>query len=393
MRQHRSYTYRPLTILIIFILVVITAGCSPGSKSTQNKSKSNQYNLNDVVMSTVLLATVYGEKDLTGSIKESLDRLEREDLSWRIEDSQVAKVNQAGKDQSDEKVQAGDKAQAGEKAQTGDNLQAEDKIPSVSVSDEFYDWTARSLELADKSEGAFDPSIGELTRLWDIEGENPKVPEEKALKNTMKRIGYEKIHLNPEKKEIAPEGGVTLDLGAVGKGIACDRIKELLDEDATAQGEDTGTQGAIVSVGGSILVYGKKPDGEKWTVAIQDPRGPDGEYMGVLSLDDTTVVSTSGDYEKYFMENGKRYHHILDPHTGYPAESGLISVTVVCENGLLSDGLSTACFVLGKERGLKLLEEYGAEGVIIDKDKKVTVTDGLQKQLTILNDSYKLMKE
>lgn len=179
----------------------------------------------------------------------------------------------------------------------------------------------------------------------------------------------------------------------MGKGIACDRIKDLLDEDMIAQREDTGTQGAIVSVGGSILVYGKKPDGEKWTVAIQDPRGPDGEYMGVLSLDDTTVVSTSGDYEKYFMENGKRYHHILDPHTGYPAESGLISVTVVCENGLLSDGLSTACFVLGKERGLKLLEEYGAEGVIIDKDKKVTVTDGLQKQLTILNDSYKLMKE
>ena len=194
MRRHSSYTYRPLTILIIFMLVVITAGCSPGSKSTQNKSKSNQYNLNDVVMSTVLLATVYGEKDLTGSIKESLDRLEREDLSWRIEDSQVAKVNQAGKDQSDEKAQTGDKAQV------GDNRQA------VSVSDEFYDWTARSLELADKSEGAFDPSIGELTRLWDIEGENPKVPEEKALKDTMKRIGYEKIHLNPEKKEIAPEG-------------------------------------------------------------------------------------------------------------------------------------------------------------------------------------------
>lgn len=114
-----------------------------------------------------------------------------------------------------------------------------------------------------------------------------------------------------------------------------------------------------------------------------------GEAMGVLSLSGTTNVSTSGDYEKYFMQDGKRYHHILDPSTGYPADSGLISVTIVSDSGLLSDGLSTACFVLGKEKGEKLLETYGAEGVFIDQNKKVTVTKGLKDKFTILNKEYK----
>ena len=131
-----------------------------------------------------------------------------------------------------------------------------------------------------------------------------------------------------------------------------------------------------------------KTDGTNWNVAVQNPRGKDGEAMGVLSLSGTTNVSTSGDYEKYFMQNGKRYHHILDPSTGYPAESSLISVTVVSDNGLLSDGLSTACFVLGKEKGQKLLETYGAEGIFIDQNKKVTVTKGLKDKFTILNEEY-----
>ena len=119
--------------------------------------------------------------------------------------------------------------------------------------------------------------------------------------------------------------------------------------------------------------------------------------MGVLHLSDTACVSTSGDYEKYFVENGKKYHHILDPSTGYPAESDLTSVTVVCNkgtetDGLLSDGLSTACFVLGKERGKKLLEQYGAEGIFIDKENQIFVTENLKDHFEILNEAYKLME-
>ena len=250
---------------------------------------------------------------------------------------------------------------------------------------------------------------------------NPKVPSKQEIKNTLEDTGYTKIHLekvesqntantkkNVDKdikdntaknketsedtsKNINTNESVssiyigdkcTLDLGAVGKGIACDVVQDYLKKQKEVSG-------AVIAVGGSILLYGSKADGSDWNVAVQNPRGQDGEAMGVLSLSDTTNVSTSGDYEKYFTQDGKRYHHILDPSTGYPADSGLISVTIVSDSGLLSDGLSTACFVLGKEKGEKLLETYGAEGVFIDQNKKVTVTKGLKDKFTILNKEYK----
>ena len=332
-------------------------------------SSPQEYSKTDFVMSTVLSEKIYGTKDVTQDIKEELDKLEKDQLSWR-------------------------------------------KMTS---------WVENSLELAKRSNGAFDPTIGRLTRLWNIEGDNPKVPSKQEIKNTLEDTGYTKIHLekvesqntantkkNVDKdikdntaknKEISEDTSqntntnesvssiyigdkCTLDLGAVGKGIACDVVQDYLKKQ-----KEVG--GAVIAVGGSILLYGSKADGSDWNVAVQNPRGQDGEAMGVLSLSGTTNVSTSGDYEKYFMQDGKRYHHILDPSTGYPADSGLISVTIVSDSGLLSDGLSTACFVLGKEKGQKLLETCGAEGIFIDQNKKVTVTKGLKDKFTILNEEYK----
>lgn len=206
-------------------------------------------------------------------------------------------------------------------------------------------------------------------------------PDNTALNEERLEPTDKKTNTDESISSIYIEDQCTLDLGAVGKGIACDVAQNYLKQQKEVSG-------AVIAVGGSILLYGSKVDGTNWNVAVQNPRGKDGEAMGVLSLSGTTNVSTSGDYEKYFMQNGKRYHHILDPSTGYPAESSLISVTVVSDNGLLSDGLSTACFVLGKEKGERLLETYGAEGVFIDQNKKVTVTKGLKDKFTILNEEY-----
>lgn len=355
-------------------------------------SSPQEYSKTDFVMSTVLSEKIYGTKDVTQDIKEELDKLEKDQLSWRKYSSVVSKINAD--------------AQKGIKT----------KLDS-----EMTSWVENSLELAKRSNGAFDPTIGRLTRLWNIEGDNPKVPSKQEIKNTLEDTGYTKIHLekvesqntantkkNVDKdikdntaknKEISEDTSqntntnesvssiyigdkCTLDLGAVGKGIACDVVQDYLKKQ-----KEVG--GAVIAVGGSILLYGSKADGSDWNVAVQNPRGQDGEAMGVLSLSGTTNVSTSGDYEKYFMQDGKRYHHILDPSTGYPADSGLISVTIVSDSGLLSDGLSTACFVLGKEKGQKLLETCGAEGIFIDQNKKVTVTKGLKDKFTILNEEYK----
>ena len=394
------------------ILSIIMAGCLLLSMTACSSDKGNmkpafeqttadasietsspqEYSKTDFVMSTVLSEKIYGTKDVTQDIKEELDKLEKDQLSWREDHSVVSKINAD--------------AQKGIKT----------KLDSDMTS-----WVEDSLELAKRSNGAFDPTIGRLTRLWNIEGDNPKVPSKQEIKNTLEDTGYTKIHLekvesqntantkknvdkdikdntakNKETSEDTSQNTntnesvssiyigdkCTLDLGAVGKGIACDVVQDYLKKQKEVSG-------AVIAVGGSILLYGSKADGSDWNVAVQNPRGQDGEAMGVLSLSGTTNVSTSGDYEKYFMQDGKRYHHILDPSTGYPADSGLISVTIVSDSGLLSDGLSTACFVLGKEKGQKLLETYGAEGIFIDQNKKVTVTKGLKDKFTILNEEYK----
>ena len=393
-----------LSIIMAGCLLLSMTACSSDKKNTKSASEQTtadaststtspqEYSKTNFVMSTVLSEKIYGTKDVTQDIKEELDKLEKEQLSWREDSSVVSKINAD--------------AQKGTKT----------KLDSAMTS-----WVEDSLELARRSNGAFDPTIGRLTRLWNIEGDNPKVPSKQEIKNTLKDTGYTKIHLekvetqntattkknvdkdikdntakNKETSEDTSQNTntnesvssiyigdkCTLDLGAVGKGIACDVVQDYLKKQKEVSG-------AVIAVGGSILLYGSKADGSDWNVAVQNPRGQDGEAMGVLSLSGTTNVSTSGDYEKYFMQDGKRYHHILDPSTGYPADSGLISVTIVSDSGLLSDGLSTACFVLGKEKGQKLLETYGAEGIFIDQNKKVTVTKGLKDKFTILNEEYK----
>lgn len=136
------------------------------------------------------------------------------------------------------------------------------------------------------------------------------------------------------------------------------------------------------------MTYGEKPDGSSWKVALTDPRDTEGDYLGAITLDANQFLSTSGDYEKYFIEDGIRYHHILDPKTGYPVQNGLTSVTIVCDQGYLADGLSTACFVLGMDAAKPLLEKYDAEAVFVDEDKNVYVTSGLMDKFELMKDGY-----
>ena len=356
-------------IFLTFILLVVcmTAGlygCEKQKVSEQSDGNENGisgYTKTDFVMDTVLSETIYGKTNLTDEVKNQLSVLEKEKLSWREKNSETAQINDSG---------------------SRGNPYVMDEDLSM--------WVNTSLELAEASEGAFDPTIGNLTRLWNIEGENPTVPAQDEINRVMEEIGYSNIKNDEETHSISMEDGCTLDLGAVGKGIGCDVIKEYFEKEPAVKG-------AVISIGGSILVYGDKGNGEDWSVAIRDPEKELDSYMGVLHLSETACVSTSGDYEKYFMQDGKKYHHILDPTTGYPAESDLTSVTVVCRqgektDGLLSDGLSTACFVLGKEKGMQLLEQYGAGGIFIDKENQVYVTGNLEDQFEIINEAYTLVK-
>ena len=213
--------------------------------------------------------------------------------------------------------------------------------------------------VSDDADGAFDITVGGLSDLWSIGKEGERIPTEKEISDALENIDYKKIRI--ENGTVYYEDGI-IDLGAVGKGFACDLIKAYLSSE--------NAKGAVVSVGGSILAYGDYNDkGDKWSIAIRHPRS-ESEFLGVIRLDEG-FVSTSGDYERYFEKDGKRYHHIFDARTGMPASSGLISVTVVADSGLLSDALSTACFIVGEEKGKALIEKYGASAIFVDEEMNI----------------------
>ena len=331
---------------------IITASLLCTSQTVFGAPEVNTYSKTDFAMDTVVSETLYttGE-DITADVITALKDVETNLISWTEEGSQIYKINQ----------NAGN---------------------TTTVSDETADYLKQVLDLSEASGGAMDPTMGKVIRLWDIDGENPHVPAEDDLKSLLADVGYDKVILNGN--DVTMPEGVTLDLGAAGKGIGCDAAKKILDADKEVSG-------MILNLGGSsVMSYGSKPDDSAWQVAVTDPRDTEGDYLGVVTLNGTEFLSTSGDYEKYFIEDGIRYHHILDPSTGYPARSGLTSVTVVCDDGLNADGLSTACFVLGKDKAEELLKKYNADGLFVDDSGHVWLTEGMKERFQLLKDTYSI---
>ena len=304
----------------------------------------------DFAMDTVVSETLYtAGEDLNTQIGEKLREMETTLLSWTDENSQISQLNNAD----------------GGTVEVDTDLAAD---------------LAKIRQLSQDSDGAFDPTLGKIIRLWDIDGESPHVPDQSEIDALLPEVGYGKIQLDGN--QVTLLDGCTLDLGAVGKGMGCDLIMDYLKTQPEVSG-------MILNLGGSsVMTYGEKPDGSPWKVALTDPRDTEGDYLGAITLDANQFLSTSGDYEKYFIEDGIRYHHILDPKTGYPVQNGLTSVTIVCDQGYLADGLSTACFVLGMGAAKSLLEKYGAEAVFVDEDKNVYVTEGLMDKFELMKDGY-----
>lgn len=313
----------------------------------------------DTAMGTVIQQNLYlsdSGTDCTEDILELIRRLETDILSWREETSEVYRVNHAAGSEE-----------------------------GVELSDELSQVMAQCLELSENTEGAFDVTLGSIIRLWDIdswasgltEGEY-QVPDGQAIVQALARCGRNRLHAKSwtdaqggMRLTLYPDTGVLLDLGAVGKGLALDYILEKIEEEPAVTG-------CTISVGGSVLTYGTKPDKTAWRVGIADPEDPS-RNIGVLYLEGCWCVSTSGDYERYVESGGVRYHHILDPSTGWPADSGLRCVTIVAKEGLISDALSTACFVLGSEKGLELASKYGVEALFVETDGGICMTPGMEE--------------
>lgn len=302
----------------------------------------------DTAMGTVVTESLYvTEKESTApeEVLERIRALEEDTLSYRLETSEVYRINQA----------------------------AEHSEALVQVSEKLKGWLEAALAVSEKSSGALDITLGSLTKLWGIDKaasgmEEAVIPSEAQILEALSLCGYEKLSLS-EDRLLVP-AGLQLDLGAVGKGAALSEIAGLLKEKEEVSG-------AVISVGGSVLTYGSKPDGESFRVAVANPEDAGGR-IGYLELTGQWCISTSGDYERFAEAGGKRYHHILDPDTGRPADSGVRSVTILTKDGLLSDALSTACFVLGTKQGLALAEEFDAEALVVDNAGKLHMTEGME---------------
>ena len=315
-------------VFLTFLLVISVVVISERSKSFNITEKSI------IAMGTVVTEKVYSEKP-SAAIKDIGDIINglENTISWRKEDSAVGILNKEG------------------------------KVQNKYLGEVIYDMQA----LSRLTEGKFDLTSGAGSRLWNIGEENERIPTEEEIRNALKTVGTDKVQAQGYTLRV--DEGTLVDFGAIGKGFACDLIYNYL--------LNTDINGAVVSVGGSIVAYGDyNKKGDNWRIAVSHPRD-DKKYLGVISLDEG-FVSTSGDYERYFEKDGRRYHHILDATTGYPSESGLISVTVVAESGVMSDALSTACLLAGEKKAIEILEGAGASAILVDENLNITTVGEIE---------------
>ncbi len=293
-------------------------------------------------MDTFIQCTAYGEQ-APNALERVQQRLEELESLWSVTDeaSEIYAINHS----------------AGQ---------------PIVLSDETSKAVSFALEMAEQTGGALEPTIYPVLTAWGFTTEEKRVPSGEELERLLRLVGYGQVKLDKNRLQI-PEG-VQLDLGAVGKGFASDEAVHLLKE--------SGVSSALLDIGGNIHAIGAKPDGSDWRLGLKNPDG-DGN-LGVLSVSDRAVV-TSGSYERFFIgEDGKRYGHILDPVTGRPAESGLLSVTVIADEGKMCDALSTSLFVMGLERAAEFWRQNQSfEMILITEDGEIHLTEGIHSRFAL----------
>jgi FAD:protein FMN transferase len=247
-------------------------------------------------------------------------------------------------------------------------------VVPVKVSGETLKVIEKAVEVSKMTDGAFDVTVGSLVKLWDM---NKKiVPDKETIEKTKKNIGYEYIVIDRAASTIyIKKKGVSIDLGGIIKGYAADRIVEILRKH--------GIKSGIAQVGGEVRTFGRRPHRKPWTVGIQNPRqtSSSDEIIAAVDISDK-AMSTSGDYNKYFEKDGRRYHHLIDPKTGYPSLN-CGSATVMADDGITSDGFSKL-YILGPKKGIEAAKKAGVEIIFIDCNGDIAMTDGFRSRIKFL---------
>lgn len=361
---------RKISYLLLLITVTVLASCGkqkgktegsgilePNSKemSSQSLSKASDLEKSEAseseifALDTAITLKVYGSKraQVLKKLEDKINELD-EMLSTGKETSEVSRLNRSG-----------------------------EAVLSPTVAN----LVKRSLDIYKKTDGLFDITIYPLMELWGFPTKNYRVPSEKEIEEKLKLVGSDKIDFNEETRKISFKNkGMEIDFGGIGKGYITDELVKILTDEKV--------ESAIINLGGNVFGFRKKPDGSLWNIAIRDPNEPD-KYMAAIRLEDSAVI-TSGGYERYFEENGIIYHHILDPRTGKPSESGLKSVSIISKDGTLADALSTSLFIMGEEKAIGYWKENGSnfDILLMTNDNRLIVSAGIKDK--VISDNYKI---
>lgn len=315
------------------------------TEESQTSGPENVQEATDYIfaMDTYMTVTAYGEnaEKAVDDAKEEIRRLD-ELLSTENAGSQVSRLNEDG---------------------------------TADLSEDTGYLLEKSMELYDETEGAFDIAIYPVTAAWGFPTKNFRIPEAEELHNLLMLADMDSVFYDTGTRHVSfAQKGMKIDFGGIAKGYTSAKIMEIYKKH--------GIQSGLVNLGGNVQVFGRKPDGSKWNVAVQNPEDPQG-YLGVIPVENKAVV-TSGTYERFFEENGVVYHHMIDPKTGYPAQNGLVSVTVVSEDGTLADGLSTSLFIMGREKAQQYWREHKGQFDVIfmEQNGELYVTEGLSQELS-----------
>lgn len=353
-----------LALSLVFVLMLclcftLTA-CSPLSDPEEEKGELKPIIKTNFIMGSLVKITIFDEVVDDHLFTQVFDRIQEiEDkmtINKNSDRGEIIKLNNhAGKD-------------------------------FVELSSETFYILEKGKHYGEITQGKFDITIGPIVKLWNIDTEKVGLPNPKDIQQKLPLVDFNKLELDQTKlKAKLLDPGMMVDLGAIAKGYAADEAARILI--------DAGVKHAIINLGGNILTVGKKPDGSFFRLGLQDPDKSRNENMAVVKLNNQSLVS-SGTYEKFFIVNGEKYHHLIDPDTGYPTKNGLISVSIITEKSIDADALSTSIFLLGLEQGMNLVEKLnGVEAIFVTDDKKVYPSSGINEDnFELTNESYQLQE-
>lgn len=327
---------------LLLLGLVFLGGCGQASAPSVSSAGTDSQSVDLFAMDTAMTLTAYGDhaEDALAGAKSEIERL---DALFSIS------------------------------SESGD-IYALNRDYAVTLHEDTQALLKRALEVSDSTDGIFDCTIEPVMDAWGFTTQNYRVPSADELQQLLTHVDYKQVQQNGS--DVSIPADVQVDLGGIAKGYTSDRIMQVF--------ADNGVTSGIVSLGGNVQALGCKPDGSKWRVAVQDPND-EGENFAVVEIADEAVI-TSGGYQRYFEEDGATYHHIIDPRTGYPADSGVISSTIISHDGTLADGLSTSLFIMGVDDALDYWRAHKEEfdAILMDKDGTVYVTEGIADRCSLL---------